>query len=97
MRKDSHYRRRGSYLARYAWGVDLPLAVKPKKTKKRPTSHKKVSHACLMLKAARTRERRAITIRKKWERKLKDYERRVAQPSTKLAATEDDVVLRNAA
>lgn len=78
MSRNSHYRRGGSYLTTYAWGKALPLEIKPKKNAPRPTATTKLTHARKMLKAATTREKRAITLRKKWQKKAKYYEKGAA-------------------
>ena len=73
MRNNSQYRRVGSYRTIYAWGEQLPLEVKPKRVASKPTPDAKLAHVQKMLKAALTREKRATTLRKKWEAKQKYY------------------------
>ena len=70
MRNHPRYRRVGNYRRIYGWGADLPLEPVVKKSKKVPVNAK-LAHAEKMLKAAMTREKRAITLRKKWESKVK--------------------------
>ena len=77
MRGTAQYRRVGSYRTIYAWAEQLPLEVKPKKVTK-VTPDAKLAHAQKMLKAALTREKRATTLRKKWEAKLKYYSKKAA-------------------
>ena len=75
MRGNAHYCRIGTYRQIYGWGDTLPLdkiVVKSKKV----TPDKKLAHAEKMLKSAKTREKRATTLRKKWETKVKYYTRK---------------------
>ncbi len=65
MRGNSRYKRCGSYRDLYAWAEELPLERVAKKSKVKPVDQK-LSHAEAMLKATMTREKRAITLRKKW-------------------------------
>lgn len=79
MRNHPRYRRVGNYRTIYAWGFDLPLEKVEKKSKKVPVNAKLI-HAEKMLKAAMTREKRATTLRKKWEAKVRYYTKRAAMP-----------------
>jgi hypothetical protein len=79
MRHSAKYGRVGSYKTIYAWANDLPLEVVEKKSKVKPVDAK-LTHAQKMLKAAFTREKRATTLRKKWEAKVKYYTKRVDMP-----------------
>jgi hypothetical protein len=76
MRHSARYGRVGSWRAIYAWAETLPLEIQPRKSKTRPAPDVKLTHAETMLKAAMTREKRAKTIRMKWERKIKYYRNR---------------------
>lgn len=76
----SRYQRVGRYREIYAWADQLPLEITPKKVKAKPTTDAKLLHAEKMLKAAMTREKRAVTLRKKWESKVKYYAKKVAEP-----------------
>jgi hypothetical protein len=76
MSRLSHYWRSGSYLTKYAWGNDLPLEVKQGKVTQRRTVTMKLTNARKRLKAALTREKRAVTLRKKWQQKVKYYGKR---------------------
>jgi hypothetical protein len=69
------YGRVGNYRILYAWANELPLDVKLKQTKARPTVDIKLAHCQKMLKAAMTREKRATTLRKKWEKKVRYYQK----------------------
>ena len=62
---------------RYAWANELPLERKPAKLKVRPAPDAKLEHCKRMLKAATTREKRATTLRKKWEAKVRYYTKRI--------------------
>ena len=61
----------------YAWANDLPLEAKPAKTKKNAGPDTKLAHAEKMLRAALTREKRAVTLRRKWQQKVGYYSRRL--------------------
>jgi len=82
MRHSSKYGRVGNYKERYAWANDLPLEQVEKKSKKKPVDQK-LAHVRAMLKAARTREKRATTLRKKWEAKVKYYTKRIGGTNAK--------------
>ena len=73
MNSCASYGRVGRWRELYAWGETLPLEVKPKVCKHRPGPDLKLSHAEKMLKAAITREKRAVTLRKKWQGKVRYY------------------------
>ena len=77
MRGNPRYRRVGRNKEIYAWGNALPLEKVEKKSKTTPVDAK-LAHAEKMLKTARTREKRAITLRKKWETKVRYYAKRAA-------------------
>jgi hypothetical protein len=77
MRGNSRYRRVGSYREIHAWGLELPLERVEKKSKVKPVDQKLV-HAQKMLKSALTREKRAVTLRKKWAAKVVYYTKRAA-------------------
>lgn len=72
------YGRVGRWRELYAWAEQLPLEVKPRIVRKAPAPDEKLAHCQSMLKAAVTREKRAVTIRKKWQTKIRYYEKRVA-------------------
>jgi hypothetical protein len=76
------YGRVGRWREIYAWADGLPLEVKPK-TSKRKQPDAKLEHCKRMFKAALTREKRATTLRKKWEAKVKYYTKRAATPPSK--------------
>lgn len=78
MRGDTRYTRTEGYRARYAWAESIPLVKMLPVIKNRPDQIAKLKHATSMLNKARTRERRATTIRKKWELKVRRLAR-VAQ------------------
>lgn len=71
------YGRVGRWRELYAWANELPLEVKTKTVKTRPAPDAKLAHCQRMLKAALTREKRATTLRKKWEAKVKYYSKKV--------------------
>lgn len=73
MRGCPQYRRVGRYREIYGWAEQLPLDVQQVKPRQRPTVDDKLAHVQRMLKVAVTREKRATTLRKKWEAKLKYY------------------------
>jgi hypothetical protein len=77
MRGNSLYRRIGSNRQIYGWAESLPLERVEKKSKKVPVDAK-LAHAEKMLKSALTREKRAITLRKKWLAKVKYYTKKAA-------------------
>jgi len=79
MRGNSRYSRVGSYREVHAWANDLPLERVEKKSRKKPVDLK-LTHAQKMLKAALTREKRAITLRKKWAAKVKYYTKKGETP-----------------
>lgn len=72
------YGRVGRWRELYAWANNLPLEVKLKTAKMRPAPVAKLAHCQRMLKAAMTREKRATTLRKKWETKVKYYSKKMA-------------------
>jgi hypothetical protein len=76
MNRCATYSRVGNYRTIYAWGEQLPLEVKAKKVTKRPTAIVKLAHAEKMLRLAITREKRAGTLRKKWQFKVRYHEKR---------------------
>jgi len=80
MRGNSRYRRIGGWRNHYAWAETLPLDVKQIKRKLKPAADAKLAHAQKMLKLAATREKRAVTLRKKWAIKVRYYEKRAAAP-----------------
>ena len=55
--------------------LPAPSGLKPRKA--RPAPDAKLAHCERMLKAAMTREKRATTLRKKWEAKVKYYSKKV--------------------
>lgn len=77
MRHSAKYGRVGSYRQIYAWANELPLEVRPRIAKQRPQPDAKLAHCERMLKAAMTREKRATTLRKKWEAKVKYYSKKI--------------------
>jgi hypothetical protein len=78
MRNHPCYRRTsGRYREIYAWAEQLPLEVKPPKAKRVMSADVKLVHAEKMLKAALTREKRAVTIRKKWLQKVRYYQKKL--------------------
>lgn len=78
MRHSARYGRVGTWRTIYAWAETLPLERKAKATPKVIPIDSKLTHAERMLKAALTREKRATTIRKKWQRKVLYYSNKVA-------------------
>lgn len=75
--------RKGRYREKFGWAADMPLDLKaPPKKKVRPTGIElacdRHEHANAMLAKADTRLKRAQTIRKKWHRKVRYYEGRMA-------------------
>lgn len=74
MLRDPAYTRTGNWREIYSWAETLPLEKQQPKAK--PTLDHKISHVQAMLAKAETRERRAKTIRQKWEKKLRYLERK---------------------
>lgn len=62
----------GNWEEFYRWAWELPLVLEPKKppVDRRVLVERKLANARARLKQARTREKRAITLRKKWERRV---------------------------
>lgn len=75
MTGDPLYTRSANWREIYAWAESLPLEKQQPKSK--PAAEHKILHIQSMLIKAATRERRAKTIRQKWERKLRYYERQL--------------------
>jgi len=71
------YGRVGRWRELYAWAEALPLEFKPKVSKQKPGPDLKLIHSEKMLKAAMTREKRAVTLRKKWQGKVRYYTQRL--------------------
>jgi hypothetical protein len=80
MRNHPRYRRVGNYRTIYGWGFDMPLEKVQPKAKVNTTPDKKLVHSEAMLKTALTREKRATTLRKKWESRVRYYTKRAAEP-----------------
>jgi hypothetical protein len=72
------YSRVGNWRELYAWAETLPLEKEARQTKTRPDTAQRLDHARRMLTKALTRERRASTIRKRWERRVRALERYVS-------------------
>jgi len=70
---------KGNWTEHYEWAKDYPLVLKPKKVRAKPAPMevvgKKLDHAQKRLANALRKERLAVTIRKKWETKVKYYHR----------------------
>lgn len=79
MRHSARYGRFGSWRTIYGYAEQLPLDRKDARRSKRPAPDAKATHAASMLRKALTRERRAVTIRKRWERRLAYHTKRVAE------------------
>jgi len=82
------YGRVGRWREIYAWADALPLEIAPKPYRKSATPDVKLRHAETMLMAAMTREKRAKTIRTKWQNKVKYYAKRAALTQAALSITE---------
>jgi hypothetical protein len=67
---------RGNWDQFYAWAGSLPLELTPRKVKSGPDA--KLAHVERMLRLATTREKRAKTIRQKWQRKQSYYVKKLA-------------------
>lgn len=63
-------------MARYAWAEDMPLRVKEPRRKQRPTADAKLTHAQTMHARAARRLKLARTIERKWQAKVKYYEKK---------------------
>lgn len=88
MRGEPIYHRVGNWRELFAWAEMLPLEKEERKKSERKSTGDQLEHVHGMLRRALTRERRARTIRQKWERRVKYYERKVAMSH---AATESAV------
>ena len=83
MTDDPYYRRTPRTAEVYAWAKELPLAkVEPKK-KERPDVTDKLTHAQTMLSTWESKLKRTTTMYKKWQRKVKYYDNRLAAMKAK--------------
>ena len=64
--------------ARYAWATDYPIRRRETQTAQRPGDEQKHQHAIGRLALAVTRRKRAATIERKWQRRVRYYERKMA-------------------
>ena len=71
------YGRVGRWRELYSWAEALPLEIKPKTVKQRPQADAKLAHCNEMLRLAFTREKRAVTLRKKWQGKVRYYSQKL--------------------
>jgi hypothetical protein len=78
MTGDPLYTRSTGWRELYAWAEALPLDKEATPRKTRPDANTRLTHAQGMLAKALKRERRAQTIRKKWQRRVKASERAAA-------------------
>jgi predicted SprT family Zn-dependent metalloprotease len=67
----------GRWRELYSWAEALPLEIKPKTVKQRPQADAKLAHCNEMLRLAFTREKRAVTLRKKWQGKVRYYSQKL--------------------
>jgi len=74
MTGDPLYTRSGNWREVYSWAETLPLE-KNISVKVKPTVDVKIAHAQKMLSRASTRTKRAMTIKRKWEIRLRRLER----------------------
>lgn len=88
MRGCALYGRKGNWRDLYAWAEQLPLEKAPPTKKPRPSVDERIAHAQSMLRRALTREKRATTLRKKWQVRLKRLERSHAPEPLSLAAVD---------
>ena len=74
--KSARYSYRQGWEDLYQWAFDLPLTLqaKPSRPSRAEVTAKKLANAKERLATARTREKRATTIRKKWAQRVKYYE-----------------------
>lgn len=83
MTGDPYYRRTPRTTEVYAWANDLPLTkVEPKK-RQRPAASDKLAHAQEMLSTWQSKLKRTTTMYKKWRRKVKYYDNRIAAMKAK--------------
>lgn len=75
MRKEPLYHRVDNWRELYSWAEALPLEKVLPQRRMRPDANQRLLHARSMLTKALTRERRATTIRKRWERRIKTLEK----------------------
>ena len=78
MRGDSRYQWVGNWRERYAWAEELALEKSQPKRKPRKTANDKLAHALKMVAAWKTKAKRTETMLKKWERKVRYYEKQAA-------------------
>lgn len=90
------YRRVGNWRELYSWAETLPLEKAVRLPKRKPVTDK-LAHAERMLKAAMTREKRATTLRKKWQARVKRYQRVVQLPRPSHAEPNVELAARQAA
>lgn len=74
------YRRVGNWRELYAWADSLPLE-KHVIQSVRPSLEDKIAHGEKMLAKALTREKRAVTLRKKWQARLKRWTKQNVEPA----------------
>jgi hypothetical protein len=79
MRGEPLYHRTGNWRELYAWAETLPLDKVLPQRRARPDASERLQHAHNMLAKALTREKRAATIRKRWQRRVR-FLQRVKQP-----------------
>lgn len=81
--RSPRYMYRKGWSELYQWASDLPLVVKEKAIKIKPTSEdriaKKLAHAQTMLKRAQRKQKLATTLAKKWSAKVRYFERAAAR------------------
>lgn len=77
---------RDNWVELYSWADALPLVLAAVKRKGRPTTDKKMDHALQMVQKWATKTKRDLTMLKKWQRKYKGYQRKLAAtPATPVA------------
>lgn len=73
----------GSWSDHYSWAESLPLRPAEPKARPRKGDEEKLVHAAKMLSKAVTRVKRARTIEKKWQTKVRYYEKKMAAAGPK--------------
>jgi hypothetical protein len=72
--ESTRWGQRSDYIRQhFAWAAALPIRKVEPKRKVRPAADEKLAHAERMLARAVTREKRAATLRKKWQAKVRYY------------------------
>lgn len=77
MKDDPYYRSTPRTAEVYAWARELPIRKVEPKTKQRRGPTDKLAHAQAMLRSWETKLKKTKTLHKKWERRVKYYEKQI--------------------